>query len=113
MHPLYNNKSFLLSLFFIVLLVFLNVPYSALAQEIFQEIGWNLNVDPYANWTDAGGMVDVNNDGWIDLFPGWFMVLNNSVENDIYIWQQQYTHMTLLILLGMKILIFGIYVKRY
>jgi len=83
MHPLYNNKSFLLSLFFIVLLVFLNVPYSALAQEIFQEIGWNLNVDPYANWTDAGGMVDVNNDGWIDLFPGWFMVLNNSVENDI------------------------------
>ncbi len=46
---------------------------------IFRSVGLDLNVDPSAISTDAGGMVDINNDGWLDLFPGANILLNNGV----------------------------------
>lgn len=47
--------------------------------EWFREIGLDLNVDPQAVVSDAGGLVDVNLDGWIDVFPGSGICLNNGL----------------------------------
>ncbi|NLP11105.1 hypothetical protein GX408_11985, partial [bacterium] len=47
--------------------------------EWFREIGLDLNVDPKAVVSDAGGLVDVNLDGWIDVFPGSGICLNQGL----------------------------------
>jgi len=46
---------------------------------MFRSVGLELNVDPKAVNSDAVAMVDVNNDGWLDLFPGSLIQLNNGV----------------------------------
>jgi hypothetical protein len=46
---------------------------------MFRSVGLELNVDPQAIASDAVGLVDVNNDGWIDIFPGKHIQLNNGV----------------------------------
>ncbi len=51
--------------------------------EIFRSVGLDLNVDPMAISTDAGGMVDVNHDGWIDLFPGYQILRSNGVVQGV------------------------------
>jgi len=51
--------------------------------EWFREIGLDLNVDPQAVVSDAGGLVDVNLDGWIDVFTGAGICLNNGLLDGI------------------------------
>jgi len=47
--------------------------------EVFRSVGLDLNVDPAAIETDAGGMIDINGDGWIDIYPGYQFCINNGV----------------------------------
>jgi len=68
-------------LFLIMLMMVLFICPMVFSQEteIFRSIGLELNVDPTPVIADAAGMVDVNNDGWLDLFPGEDILLNNGV----------------------------------
>lgn len=75
-----------------VLLGLAAVSNIAVAQdsEMFREIGWDHNVDPQQVVTDAGGLVDINNDGWIDIYPGSQFCLNNGAIDGVF---QPFTHL--------------------
>ena len=47
---------------------------------MFRSVGLELNVDPKAVNSDAVAMVDVNNDGWLDLFPQPHQLNNGVVD---------------------------------
>jgi hypothetical protein len=80
----YRPSSRISLVFSVLLVVFCNFqPVFSQGTEIFRSVGLDLNVDPKAISSDACGMVDVNNDGWIDLFPGENLLLNNGVVNSI------------------------------
>jgi enediyne biosynthesis protein E4 len=75
-----------LTRFFIILFIVVFVYSYSIAQEteIFREIGWDHNVDPQLVTTDAGGLIDINNDGWIDIYPGHQFCLNNGMIDGIF-----------------------------
>ena len=75
-----------ISRFFTVLLITTIAYSTALSQEpeIFREIGWDVNVDPNLYVSDAGGLIDINNDGWIDIFPAYNFCINNGVIDGIF-----------------------------
>lgn len=85
MYSIYHQPVFRISFFAIVLLVVFLGYHTAFSQAtpIFRSVGLDLNVDPLAVSTDGGGMVDINNDGWLDLFPGVNILLNNGVTNGL------------------------------
>jgi len=62
-----------------IMLIMLSTSGISQDDPIFREIGYGLNIDPTAFIIDAGGLVDVNGDGWIDVFPGKEICLNNGV----------------------------------
>jgi len=76
-----NDRMTVRGLFLIMLMMVLFICPMVFSQEteIFRSIGLELNVDPTPVIADAAGMVDVNNDGWLDLFPGEDILLNNGV----------------------------------
>ncbi len=53
----------------------------AQAPEVFRSVGLDLNVDPEGVISDAGGLIDIDQDGWIDIFPGSNFCLNNGVAD--------------------------------
>jgi hypothetical protein len=69
----YCDRSILCSSFILILVLaigmFADVTF-AQGTDIFREIAFDLGVDPLGTNNDAGGMVDVNNDGWLDIYPG-------------------------------------------
>ena len=73
--------------FIIVLLTIVSIYSFSIAQEteIFREIGWDVNVDPDLYVSDAAGLIDINNDGWIDIFPAYNFCLNNGVIDGIFL----------------------------
>lgn len=76
-----NDRMMVRSLLLIMLMtVFFACP-AAFSQEmeIFRSVGLELNVDPTPVLADATGMVDVNNDGWLDLYPGKGLLLSQGV----------------------------------
>lgn len=77
--------NFRMSLFLVALMITGLGLQTAFTQEseIFRSIGLELNVDPVPIISDAGAMVDVNNDGWPDLFPGQDILLSNGVVDGV------------------------------
>lgn len=71
------------SLSFLLLLLAGMGLHAAFSQEsqLFRSVGLELNVDPIPVMADAAAMVDVNNDGWLDLFPGKYLLQSNGVIN--------------------------------
>ena len=96
-----TKKQYILqtSLFIIVLVLAPVLSTACFAQDdlIFREIGYDLNVDPTAFIIDAGGLVDVNADGWIDIFIGQEVCLNNGTVNGVL---QPFTYFDSSTLLG-------------
>ena len=76
-----KRPNYRIFLHFVMLLVIMHNVQMVFSQqtEIFRSIGLELNVDPTPAIADAAAMVDVNNDGWLDLFPGEDMLINNGV----------------------------------
>lgn len=73
--------NFRIALFAGALLFVVSGFHTAFSQfaQMFRSVGLELNVDPQAVVSDAGGLVDVNNDGWLDIYPGHHILLNNGV----------------------------------
>ncbi len=79
-------------MFAAVLLFVCTASHPAFSQgtQMFRSVGLDLNVDPKAVNSDAVGLIDVNNDGWLDIFPGNHIQLSNGVVNGSL---QPYTHL--------------------